>query len=67
MIHAATAKQGRKYKFGDKEVISMGPGVVVRVRPIDHSEPYPLGEDITVKASWLQPLAMKYHGGEIPL
>ena len=66
MIHAAKAKQGCKYLFGDKEVISMESGVVVRVRPIDHSEPYPLGRDITVKASWLQPLPMKYHGGDVP-
>lgn len=66
MIHAATARQGHKYQLGDREVISMGTGVVVQVRPIDHNEPYPLGAAITVKASWLRPLPMKYHGGEIP-
>ena len=66
MIHAATARQGHKYQLGDREVISMGTGVVVHVRPIDHNEPYPLGAAITVKASWLQPLPMKYHGGDVP-
>lgn len=66
MIHAATARQGHKYQLGDREVISMGTGVVVQVRPIDHNEPYPLGAAITVKASWLRPLPMKYHGGEVP-
>lgn len=66
MIHAAIAKQGHKYLYGDQEVIAMDSGVVVQVRPIDHTEPYPLGAAITVKASWLQPLAMKYHGNEVP-
>lgn len=45
---------------------SMETGVVVIVRPIDYSEPYPLGGQITVKASCLKPLPMAYFGGEVP-
>lgn len=66
MQHAATAHQGHKYQLGDRQVISMQSGIVVIVRPIDHSEPYPLGGQITVKASWLKPLPMAYFGGEVP-
>lgn len=66
MIHAQTAQQGHKYQLGDKPVLAMQSGLVVEVREIDHAEPYPLGRAITVKASWLQPLPMVYHGGEIP-
>ena len=66
MMHAHTAKQGHLYQLGDRQVLSMGTGVVVIVRPIDYSEPYPLGGQITVKASWLKPLPMAYYGGEVP-
>ena len=64
--HAATARQGHKYKYGAREVIAMQSGVVVEVRPIDFAEAYPLGWPITVKASWLTPLPMKYFGGSVP-
>ncbi len=64
--HAKTAQQGHRYSLGDKQVIAMESGHVVSVRPIDHSEPYPLGAAITVKASWLCPLPMVYYGGEVP-
>lgn len=66
MMHACCAQQGHKYQLGDRQVISMETGVVVIVRPIDYSEPYPLGGQITVKASWLKPLPMAYFGGEVP-
>lgn len=66
MIHAHTAQQGHRYRLGDREVVSMGSGVVVRVRVLDHAEPYPLGSSMTVKASWLQPLPMRYFHGEVP-
>lgn len=66
MIHAHTATQGHRYALGDRQVIAMESGAVVTVRPINESEPYPLGESITVKASWLQPVGMKYFHGELP-
>lgn len=66
MNHARTAQQGHKYRMGDREVIAMESGVVARVREINKDEPYPLGPSITVKASWLQPLPMKYYGNETP-
>ena len=64
--HASKAEQGHRYKMGDREVMAMDSGLVVRVRPIDQSEAYPLGAPITVKASWLTPLPMKYYSGETP-
>ena len=64
--HAHHATQGHRYRLGDREVLAMQSGIVVSVREIDKSEPYPLGKPITVKASWLQPVAMAYFHGEIP-
>lgn len=64
--HAAYARQGHRYAMGDRQVIAMQSGTVVIVRPINMDEPYPLGEQITVNASCLQPLAMKYFHGEVP-
>lgn len=66
MIHAHTASQGHRYQYGTREVIAMQSGHVVVVRPINMGEPYPLGAPLTVKASWLQPLPMKYFHMEIP-
>lgn len=66
MTHAHIAKQGHRYKLGDKSVISMGTGVVVVVYELDHREPWPLVRPVTVKASWLRPEPMVYHGGQIP-
>lgn len=65
-MHAAVAIQGHKYELGDSEVIAMQSGVVVTVREIDRREAYPLGPAITVKASWLKPLPMRYFGNEVP-
>lgn len=64
--HAAIAKQGHRYRLGDKDVLAMQTGLVVIVRPIDMSEPYPLGPPITVKASWLTPVGMVAFNGEVP-
>lgn len=64
--HAHTASQGHRYQYGTLEVLAMQSGHVVIVRPINPAEPYPLGAPITVKASWLQPLAMRYFHGEVP-
>jgi len=64
--HTAYAKQGHRYAMGDRQVIAMQSGPVITVRPIDQAEPYPLGAAVTVKASWLQPVAMRYFHGETP-
>ena len=66
MIHAHTAQQGHRYELGDKQVLAMQSGVVVNVREIDLREAYPLGQSITVKASWLKPSPMVYFKGEVP-
>lgn len=66
MIHAHTAQQGHRYVLGDKQVLSMQSGVVITVREINHGEVYPLGPPITVKASWLKPVPMRYFHGEVP-
>jgi hypothetical protein len=63
--HAATATQGHRYMLGNRHVIAMQSGHVVTVRPIE-DEAYPLGKEVTVKASWLQPAPMVYFHGEIP-
>lgn len=65
MTHAAVAHQGHRYMLGDKSVIAMQSGLVVQVRELDLSEPYPLGAPITVKASWLKPEPMKYFHGQV--
>jgi len=66
MMHAAIAKQGHRYRLGERSVLAMQSGHVVQVRPIQVDEAYPLGPSITVKASWLQPEPMKYFHGETP-
>ena len=66
MKHAEIAKQGHKYSYGSKPVLAMQTGHVVEVREIDMTQAYPLGQAITVKASWLSPLPMAYFHGEIP-
>lgn len=66
MMHAHTARQGHRYRLGDIDVLAMQSGHVVTVREINQAEPWPLGEIITVKASWLQPLPMVYFKNEVP-
>lgn len=65
MIHAHKATQGHRYALGDRQVLSMSTGHVVEVREINPAEPW-LGKPESVKASWLQPVPMKYFGGLIP-
>ncbi len=62
----ATALQGHRYLLGDKSVIAMQSGEVIRVRELDQSEPYPLGPAKEVHAAWLKPEPMKYFKGEVP-
>lgn len=64
-IHAAYARQGHRYAYGPRDVLPMQSGHVVEVRTIDANEPW-LGQPFTVKASWLQPVGMRYFMGEIP-
>lgn len=66
MIHVATARQGHKYQFDDKQVLCLKNGHVVRVRELVPGEGWNLGKEWTVKASWLQPLPMQYFHGETP-
>jgi hypothetical protein len=66
LTHAPIAIQGRRYQLGDQAVLAMQSGLVVTVRPIDLTEPYPLGSAITVKASWLTPVGMVAFNGEVP-
>lgn len=61
-----SAHQGHRYLLGNQSVIAMQSGEVVRVRPLDHSEPYPLGPAKEVHAAWLVPEPMKYFKGEVP-
>jgi hypothetical protein len=64
--HAAKAVQGHRYRYGNTEVMAMQSGVVVEVREIDQLDVCPLGARHTVKASWLQPVPMRYFHGEVP-
>lgn len=64
--HVENAKQGHVYRLDTREVMALENGYVVRVRELLRNEPYPLGRELTVKASWLVPLPMRYHGGEVP-
>lgn len=64
MTHVANAKQGHLYTLDGKEVLAMQSGYVVTVRELNRSEPYPLGKELTVKASWLVPKGMVYLHGE---
>lgn len=66
MMHAHTATQGHRYQYGETEVMAMESGVVVVVQEIDPSQPYPLTRKWTVKASWLQPLPLRYLHGGVP-
>lgn len=62
----AHAQQGHLYQYGDSKVIAIESGPVVRVREVDPAEPFGLGRRYSVKASWLDPLPMKYFRGQIP-
>jgi hypothetical protein len=48
-------------------VIAMQSGSVVEVRELDHTQAYPVGKAVSVKATWLRPLPMKYFHGEVPV
>ena len=65
-IHAAIARQGHRYKYGDLNVIALQHGHVVEAIEIDPSNPSGMGRKHTVKASWLTPQPMVYFHGEIP-
>jgi len=62
-----TATQSHKYR--DKRtgctVMAMESGDVVRVRELALDEPR-LGRAYVAAAEWLEPLPMKYYGGQVP-
>lgn len=64
--HANYVRQGHLYLYGKLEVLAMQSGsVVVVVRELNRNEPYPLGKELTVKASWLVPKGMVYLHGQV--
>lgn len=60
-------KQGHKYAYRGWDVLALESGAeFVRVAPIDHSQPYPLGHAEFVNAADLIPQPMAYFHGELP-
>lgn len=62
------AEQGHTYMYGpctgDVRVIALESGAgTVRVREIDEREPLGIGRAYIVRADWLRPVPLKYHGG----
>ena len=66
MTHAHWIKQGHRYSYSGRDVLALDSGHVARVAEIHPNKPWPLGQEHTVKASWLVPLPMVYFGGEVP-
>lgn len=66
MTNCVYAHQGHRYLLDGREVISMQSGQIVNVCPIEKTEPYPLGKSLTVDASDLTPLPMRYFDGDLP-
>lgn len=62
-----TAKQGHRYQHHGWEVLALETGAgLVKVAPLDDSQPYPLGLATYAQATELVPLPMRYFGGELP-
>lgn len=66
MKHAHIAQQGHRYSLDGRDVLALDSGHVARVAEIHMEKPWPLGQEHTVKASWLVPLPMVYFAGEVP-
>ncbi len=60
------AQQGCRYSYGKWEVIAMESGSHPRVRILDPRELGGFGRAFNVRAIFLTPLPMKYHGGATP-
>lgn len=70
-LEAATATQGHRYRvragvFKGSEVLCLAGGDLARVALIDEAKPWPLGSAFLISAQQLEPLAMRYFGGEVP-
>ena len=61
-----TAKQGHRYSYCNRPVLALETGETVKVALIHEDRPYPLGEQFTVPAEYLEPVAMRYFHGELP-
>lgn len=60
-------QQGHKYAYRGWEVLALQSGDgLVKVAPIDHSQPYPLGHPEFANAGDLVPQPMAYFHGELP-
>jgi hypothetical protein len=61
-------KQGHKYDYAGRTVLAMESKAegVVRVRPIEPTECYPLGREWNVIAFDLKPLPMRYFHDQVP-
>lgn len=64
--HAAQVQQGHRYDYGGRPVLALGSGHVAIVAEIHEEKPWALGQEHTVKASWLTPLPMRYFHGQVP-
>lgn len=64
--HAHLISQGHRYDYAGRQVLALGSGHVAVVAEIHPEKPWPLGQEHTVKASWLTPQPMVYFGGEVP-
>lgn len=58
--------KGDKYRLGLMEVMALEDGEFVAVREIRPQDPGGLGPKFHVSARALEPLPMKYYGGQIP-
>lgn len=66
-----SATQGHRYRiragvFDGCEVLCISGGAMARVALLDERNPWPLGSVFIVSASSLQPMPMRYFGGEVP-
>lgn len=60
------AQVGHLYRHGNRKVLAMTAGAVVRVRKLEPQEPAGLGRAYVVSAHKLTPLPMKYFRGAVP-
>lgn len=66
-MHVALARQGHKYRLGNRQVLAMQTGnISVEVREITGDYAAPLGKREVVKTSWLERMPMSYFSGEVP-
>lgn len=61
-----TAEQGHIYSHGKARVVALESGEIIKVRELDPDGPLGFGQAYMVNAKFLEPLGMKYFGGQIP-